>query len=301
MIRSDNFNKGWVSLERQYIEYNSDDEYNFRHEIDETYFSTDFHCHDFYEVYVSVSGGKHFIINDKIYDINPKDMFLCNNYEIHKTTAQEDALYERYVLEFKPEFVLSFCMRDTNLLNFFQKRSEVLLNKFELTVAQYDKLISMFQRYEAVKDGDFAAEVLHKIYFIEMLVFIADIVRSYAPEKESVSYEFENVITPLLEYISNNLAENLSLDHLAQQINLSKHHMCKLFKKCTGTTINKFIVTKRIARAKELFACGHTASEVYETVGFNDYCHFIRTFTRIVGTSPSKYAKQASAHAAHEK
>ena len=56
----------------------------------------------------------------------------------------------------------------------------------------------------------------------------------------------------MLDYISKNLAGNLCLDQLAAHVNISKDHMCKLFKKCTGTTINKFVVRKRIAKAKEL-------------------------------------------------
>ncbi len=285
-------------MQQKYVENYSNDEFNFKHERDEEYYSMDFHCHDFYEVYISVSGGKNFIINDRIYEIRPKDMFLNNNYEIHKTTTEPGIPYERYVLEFKAEFILQYCTKETNLLYFFQRRPQGFLNQLPLSDEQYDQLIWMFNRYEQFKEGVFAAEIMQKLLFVEMLVYVADIIRQYSPEKEERTEEYESVITPLLEYIGKNLDADLSLDNLAKHINLSKHHMCKLFKKCTGTTINKFIVTKRIAKAKELFANGQNATEVYSTVGFNDYCHFIRTFTKVVGTSPAKYAKLASSNMA---
>ena len=283
-------------MQQNYVEYNSPKDFNFLHIIDQADYSVDFHCHDFYEIYLSVSGGKNFLINDKIYDINPKDLFINNNYEIHKTTTIEGVPYERYVLEFKPEFVLPFCTRDTNLIHYFYKRPSDFSNKISLTDEQYEKLLGMFQQYEKIPEDQYGKDVLQRLYFIEILVFVADLFRNRSSHSAVTSAEYENVITPLLEYISHNLSDNLSLDRLAKEVNISKHHMCKLFKKCTGTTINKFIVTKRIAAAKELFGQEKTATDVCAAVGFNDYCHFIRTFTKIVGISPARYAKQAITH-----
>ena len=48
-------------------------------------------------------------------------------------------------------------------------------------------------------------------------------------------------------------------------------------------------------KAKELLATtGLSIAEVCDRVGFNDYFHFLKTFKRLTGTSPGKYAGGAS-------
>jgi len=270
------------------VQYNSKNEFSFLHILDLEDYSVEFHCHDFYEVYISVSGGKNFIINSKIYDMMPHDLFFNNNYEVHKTTTVPGVPYERYVLEFKPEFVLPFCTEETNLLHYFRNRSEDFSHKISLTDEQYEHLLMLFNRYENLQDT-YGKDVLKKVYFIEMLTYISGI--CFEGKTNSADPEYKTVITPLLDYISRNLDGDLSLENLASRVNLSKYHMCKLFKKFTGTTINKFIVKRRIANAKELLSQKLSATEVCSEVGFNDYCHFIRTFRKTVGVSPAKYAK----------
>ena len=88
------------------------------------------------------------------------------------------------------------------------------------------------------------------------------------------------------------------MDALAREIGMSKFHLCKIFKAKTGTTINKYIVTRRIAEAKQLLLRGIPVTETCYLSGFNDLSHFIRTFHNAVGVSPGKYLSDASAQIA---
>ena len=58
----------------------------------------------------------------------------------------------------------------------------------------------------------------------------------------------------------------------------------------TGTTINKYVVARRISVAKRLLAQGCSVHEACEQSGFGDYAHFIRAFGQAVGVSPKQYA-----------
>ncbi|MDE6591179.1 MAG: AraC family transcriptional regulator, partial [Oscillospiraceae bacterium] len=97
----------------------------------------------------------------------------------------------------------------------------------------------------------------------------------------------------ILSYINQHLAEDLSIPMLASQFYLSGSYLCKIFKDATGTTINRYITAKRIARAKALLAEGHSVAETSSLCGFGDYSNFLKAFTRIVGISPKKYASYA--------
>ena len=59
-----------------------------------------------------------------------------------------------------------------------------------------------------------------------------------------------------------------------------------------GTTIIKYLTSKRISEAKKLLNSGKSISEAAEESGFNDYANFMRTFKKIVGVPPKKYAEK---------
>jgi len=276
----------------RFVHDNSLSEYSFLHIVDEQIFSMDFHCHNFIEIYLSISGGKHFIINDKMYDIHPGDLFISNNYEVHRVITFENVRYERYVLEYKPAFALPFCTPKVDLLHYVYNRPVSFSNKISLRDKQMDIMLELFRRYEGLDDSDYGSDIIKQLYFVEMLTAVAGFFNSASKEKSNASMEYKGVIAPLLEFIGEHLTEDLSLDRLAGHISISKHHLCKLFKKNTGTTVNRYVVTRRVARAKELLARGFSVTAACEGAGFNDISHFIRTFHRLTGVSPSKYVRQ---------
>ncbi len=95
----------------------------------------------------------------------------------------------------------------------------------------------------------------------------------------------------VLKYLNDHLTEELSLDRLSREFFLSPSYLCRLFKKYTGISINKYVAARRISLATTLMNNGVSPSEVYEQVGFNNYNNFFKTFVDIVGTSPKNYMK----------
>lgn len=277
---------------RPHVEYNSTELYNFWHNRDYNYRCL-CHSHNFLEIYISVSGGRGIIINDSIYDMRPRDLFIIQKNEIHKTLPFEEGLYERFVLEFKPEFLVPFCTEQTNLLSYFQKKPEGVSQRISLTVPEYAELMSHLRRYESLPPDTHGFDVLKTAYFVEAIVYVTKLIRQSGSTRTYNSELFESVVSPILRFIDQNLDQDLSLDKIARHINLSKFYMCKIFQKSAGITINRFITAKRIARAKELLAEGKNASEVFSLVGFNDYSHFVRTFSQVAGMTTTQYVKKA--------
>ena len=97
-------------------------------------------------------------------------------------------------------------------------------------------------------------------------------------------------IDEILAYIDQHLVEDVSISVLASHFYLNNSYLSKIFKEITGTTINRYIAAKRVARAKALLSEGRSVSETCMLCGFGDYSSFLRSFTKIVGMSPKKYA-----------
>ncbi len=282
---------------RDYVQENLQNDFEFQHLIDDGNFSMDFHCHDHIEILLNVSRGQHFIIDDKIYEMRPGDLFVNNQLEVHRTIAAPKEKYERYVLSFHQEFLQAFCTGESDLLHYVYRRSDGFSNRISLSDEQLCEFMGLAGRYEALTSDDFGNDVMRKLVFVEMLALTA---RFYSKPIGSLASAAPQAgidpIAKLLEYISAHITEELSLDALAFEIGMSKFHLCKIFKAKTGTTINKYIVTRRIAEAKQLLLRGIPVTETCYLAGFNDLSHFIRTFHNTVGVSPGKYLAEASAH-----
>ncbi len=94
----------------------------------------------------------------------------------------------------------------------------------------------------------------------------------------------------VLDYIGDNLAEDLSLSQLAAVAGMSPHYFAELFHNSTGRTPHRYVLSERIERAKEgLRDPRRSVIEVGLDAGFENPSHFARVFRRIVGTSPSKF------------
>jgi YesN/AraC family two-component response regulator len=104
--------------------------------------------------------------------------------------------------------------------------------------------------------------------------------------KNTCNFKVEDV----LNYVNCNLSEDLSLDHLTSKFYMSKTYLNNMIKAHTGYTINQYIIKIRVETAKKLLRKGIPVCQIYEKIGFNNYSHFIRTFTKIVGISPKQYA-----------
>lgn len=97
-----------------------------------------------------------------------------------------------------------------------------------------------------------------------------------------------------MDYIETHLTDSLTLQDLSDNLFANSSYISRQFKKHTGLTIRNYILTRRIELAKSCLTEGMTITEACYQSGFGDYANFIRTFTKLVGTSPGKYARNPS-------
>ena len=92
-----------------------------------------------------------------------------------------------------------------------------------------------------------------------------------------------------IDYINTHYAQEFNLDIVAKIAYVSPTQLSRLFSRYCGTTVTKFIISKRIANAKKLLSEGHSVTDTAFLCGFGDYANFIRTFKKAVGVPPGKY------------
>lgn len=100
------------------------------------------------------------------------------------------------------------------------------------------------------------------------------------------------LIKSIIQYIEEHYTENISLSSIAKTFFMNKNYLCNLFKTETETTINEYIASLRIEKAKSLMRAKTTSlSQISYQVGYQNHTYFDRVFKRKTGFSPSEYMK----------
>ncbi|MEL6927945.1 MAG: AraC family transcriptional regulator [Cyanobacteria bacterium J06600_6] len=93
-----------------------------------------------------------------------------------------------------------------------------------------------------------------------------------------------------IDYIQSNLDKKLSLETMANQVNMSKYYFATQFKQAMGVSPYQYAIAQRLAKAKQLLKKGkHTLSEIALDCGFASQSHFNQVFRQHVGTTPKRY------------
>jgi AraC-like DNA-binding protein len=123
-------------------------------------------------------------------------------------------------------------------------------------------------------------------YEENFIILISYLLKNYAFRNLSIK-QIPKYIQKSIEYIHMYYLDNISLDILSTLSNLSKYHFIKVFKLKTGLTPHQYILTLRIEYGLKLIKKRIPLSIVALTCGFSDQSHFIRTFRKHYGLTPS--------------
>lgn len=267
-------------------------DFELYHYKTEEILQVDMHYHDFFEVYLFLSGNVDYLIDGRTFHLKGGDILIINSKEMHKAIILSENVYERIVLFIRPEFIAGKSVENTNLLYCFnnihkQENKNLIRTSYELHKMIKDNIV----RIKALsQEKDFGDDLLKEAYLTELLIYLN---RAYLKQEgnkvhEDVSYN--PVIENLIYYINTNLQSDLSLDKLADKMFLSKYHLAREFKKNTGFTLHNFIHYKRMLTAKYLLRSGKSVTNVCYECGFSDYSNFIRAFKAEFGITPKQYA-----------
>jgi AraC family transcriptional regulator len=94
----------------------------------------------------------------------------------------------------------------------------------------------------------------------------------------------------LKDYIEDHLGEELAIATLAALIPISQFHFARAFKAATGEPPHRYILNRRMERAKALLAVPQlTIAEVAYQVGFANQSHFTAQFRKAIGLTPKQF------------
>jgi transcriptional regulator GlxA family with amidase domain len=97
---------------------------------------------------------------------------------------------------------------------------------------------------------------------------------------------------PLLTWITENLAEDLSVEELARRSHMSPRTFARRFRAETGTTPHTWVIAQRVQAAEEyLELTDHPVDWIAAEVGFGNAAALRHHFSRARGVSPQQYRR----------
>lgn len=101
---------------------------------------------------------------------------------------------------------------------------------------------------------------------------------------------------PLLTWITENLAEDLSVEALAKRSHMSTRTFARRFRAETGVTPHSWVTSQRVLVAEELLErTDHAVDWIAGEVGFGNAAGLRHHFARSRGVSPQEYRRAFSA------
>jgi AraC-like DNA-binding protein/mannose-6-phosphate isomerase-like protein (cupin superfamily) len=247
--------------------------------------------HEDYEIFFLLSGRGSITVEQNIYYLKPGDLLIINNSEIHQNFSTEEKAGggECIEIHFAPDLLAPFS-RTFNLYHCFLDRLKGKQNKIVLTKLQKEKIAKLFLKIENLFVNPFYAdEILKYTALIELIFYINRLFLNFSPIEERPNLP-EN-LSKILEYIDDNIQNELSLESLEKTFYINKSYLGRLFQKNLNVSIHEYIVLQRIAKAKELLMEGYNAQDAGRLSGFNDYSNFSKMFKKVTHISPSEYLK----------
>jgi two-component system response regulator YesN len=107
--------------------------------------------------------------------------------------------------------------------------------------------------------------------------------------------EGRHAIRKVKDIVQQNLAEDISLQRIAEQVGLTPHYVSGLFKTVTGQNYSDYVTDSRMNKAKQLLK--DTSLKIHEIANLTGYVsakHFMNVFKQRVGTTPSDYRNHGS-------
>lgn len=128
----------------------------------------------------------------------------------------------------------------------------------------------------------------------EQLIRVRESLKNFGFElidgkKSRVIEKIKNAIVEMVHHSETNPEVNLST-FIAEKLNLDYRYVSSLFSEVEGTTIEKYFISQRIEKVKELLVYDELSlSEIADKLGYSSVSYLSNQFKKMTGLTPTFY------------
>ncbi len=139
------------------------------------------------------------------------------------------------------------------------------------------------------KSSDFQTEIASSRLIVDILSILLQDITGSREEKHPDRLKMAEV----RKYLDEHYTEKFSLDELSERFFISKYHLSREFHQYYNVTLNQYVISRRLTRAKKLLRfSGGTLEEIARSCGFYDASYLNRQFRKSEGISASEFRRK---------
>ena len=192
------------------------------------------------------------------------------------------------LLQLVKRTLLHLAKKDAPALHFAEFAKDVIqkvMNAFASLGLDLKLLSDPVSPHELAKDCHTPEQ--YASFFEQFLPKAAALIR----QKKEATDPIANFV---IQYIENHYSEDLSLDIVAEKLNITGAYLSTYFKEKTGINFSDYLNELRMNKAKQLLQSSDLRiQDVAARVGYHNVNSFIRMFKKVTGLSPGEFRKTA--------
>ena len=218
-------------------------------------------------------GSGTIIVQGKAYTLKENEAFCIPANQSHCYYACEDNPWSILWVHFKGEDTKYYPLDECRIVQFITENATI-------------RMLSLFDLLFRVLEGNYILG--NFIYISQVLALI--LAETYQREKRYMTTGQNKHVTNVIKYMYRHMEENLTLEQIIKEFELSKGYLNAIFQKHTQYAPMDFYVHLKMKEACKLLRM--TDSYIYEVaqrLGYKDQYYFSRVFKKVVGVSPKNY------------
>jgi len=179
-----------------------------------------------------------------------------------------------------------------DLNQFFRTYASRGVCTYQLSDSEAERFVSWIRQIQENQAGEEDVFVRFRNYalMINLLNLLCRTMRKTNPvQGEAFS---SGIIQDILTYINNHYTQPIRIENLARSFGVSVSYLSHEFVRFTNRSVYDYVLYRRVMLARQQMLGSASLNDIAYQCGFNDYSNFLRSFSKIVGMSPSKYRKQ---------
>lgn len=270
------------------------DQYKIFYLKDQKKQSFEFHSHPFHKLIVFLSGQVSYVVEGRTYDLEPWDILLVRDHDIHKPEISPAVPYERLVIWIHEDSLKALGRSGENLCLCFDQVLSRKDNRLRFNEREYPEIVGVVNQLIHQQNlSAFGSASLQEALLVQFFVYLSRL--SSNPDfKDPKQIQLgDKRLLELLEYINDHVTADLSVEHLSAISYLSRYYLMHQFKRQTGLTLHAYVSNKRLKLANGLIKDGLSMTEAAYQSGFRDYSTFLRAYKKLYGLSPRMFYSSA--------
>lgn len=239
--------------------------------------------HEHCELTCIVGGEAVMLAGTQSLTVQPGSVVLVKSYQPHSTLIQQGKFVKGIVLCFSSGSLTTHIERlDQAAMAASGREESARIFEFaEQSLRETQGLMVATQN---------AADAWLHLLLTESIRLFSPAGATPGDNSRDAGVSTQRILRDCIAYIKENFAEDLSLDHLAREIAVSRYHLSHVFSRFTGYTVSAFITSVRMEQAGSLVASTtDPLKQIAATTGYHDVHYFSKVFRKHYGMPPGKY------------